>query len=193
MEKLEQQILLKYGAVESFVQEQFVHTPKGRVRPQIRRYILDEAVATVGGAVHQTTPRGEHYITLDSGDIVLSHVETASGKNVRRVAHRKALSKHNALLEPVQPDFFDEKPVQISGKLNVVIVVVHPEARLSEQTVPEAIMVSVPYSSWLGYHLWIPLSEFLAMYHEEHQYEEDIAWPTLRIALEGEEESTKSG
>ncbi|CAG19737.1 hypothetical protein PBPRA1326 [Photobacterium profundum SS9] len=100
LELLAQNIILKYGVVENFLEEELVVTPKARLRPQMRRYLIDEAFCTFGGEVCHTAPRGEHYIVNQFGDITLSHVEVPHGSKVRDATHRKLLSMNNALLEP---------------------------------------------------------------------------------------------
>jgi len=180
-------IYIKYGISEDFLQENFLMTPQGRLRPQIQRYMTDEALAEVGGDLRHTNPKGEHYVVFDSGNIAVSHLAIKDGKKQRGAAHRKILSLSNTILEPFQPDMFNPDLKDIRENLHVVILVVQPTSNSVQQGVPEGIYIVVPFSNWTGYHAWLPIDEMLSMYDLEEILELDGAWPTLKISLREEE------
>ncbi|MCG9678732.1 hypothetical protein [Vibrio sp. Isolate24] len=192
-QEFQEQILIKYGVAENFLSENIKHTPKARLRPQLRRYLIDEAMAEIGGQVMFTKPRGEHYLTYEENGIVVSHVEVVAGTKVRNAVHRKLLSLSNEALEPLQYDLFNTKLVESQTKLHIVVMVIHPTVKESSQMTPQDILVVVPFSNWKDYHALLSINELLESYESEEIYESDMAWPTLKIALDEEESKTSNG
>ncbi|MDW3050515.1 hypothetical protein [Vibrio sp. 1408] len=192
-QSFEEQILIKYGVTENFLEENIKHTPKGRLRSQMRRYLIDDAMAEVGGEVNFTKPRGEHYLTYQENDIVVSHVEITAGAKVRDAVHRKLLSIGNKVLEPLQFDLFNTQLVDKKTKLHVVVMVIHPPTNEDVQISPQDILVVVPFSNWKDYHALLSINELLNSYDSEEMHESDMAWPTLKIALEEQENKTSNG
>ncbi|EGR4408045.1 hypothetical protein DDN06_00990 [Vibrio cholerae] len=192
-QSFQEQILIKYGVTESFLDENIVLTPKGRLRSQMRRYLIDEAMATVGGEVNFTKPRGEHYLTYEENGIVVSHVEIVAGNKVRDAVHRKVLSLGNKALEPLQFDLFNTQLVDTKTKLHIVVMVIHPTAKDNAQVSPQDILVVIPFSNWKDYHALLSINELLESYNSEDMHDSDMAWPTLKIALEEQENKRSNG
>ncbi|RJX68644.1 hypothetical protein DZ860_16760 [Vibrio sinensis] len=190
LEDLEKNIISRYGDVDSYIKNNFTHIPKQRLRQQMRRYNIDEALCMSGGIVCNTYPRGENYIVIDLDNVKVSHVEVAHNKRIRDAAHRKLLSQLNTILEPIQIDLFDaDKKTNFDSKLHAVIVVAHPAASESSQSTPNDIFITIPFSNWRGFHLFVPISEFILGYmnEEHHQPVFDMAWPTLLVEIKDEE------
>ncbi len=192
-QSFQEQILIRYGVTESFLDDNIQHTPKNRLRSQMRRYLIDEAMAQVGGEVNFTKPRGEHYLTYQENDIVVSHVEVTAGAQVRDAVHRKLLSLGNKALEPLQFDLFNTQLVDKQTKLHIVVMVIHPTAKEAVQVTPQDILVVVPFSNWKDYHALLSINELLESYESEDIYESDMAWPTLKVALDEQESKTSNG
>lgn len=192
-QSFQEQILIKYGVTENFLEENIRHTPKGRLRSQMRRYLIDDAMAEVGGEVNFTNPRGEHYLTYQENDILVSHVEVTAGAKVRDAVHRKLLSLGNKALEPLQFDLFNTHLVDKKTKLHVVVMVIHPTASENAHMTPQDILVVVPFSNWKDYHALLSINELLSSYDSEEMHESDMAWPTLKVALEEQENKTSNG
>lgn len=192
-QSFQEQILIKYGVTESFLEENIVLTPKGRLRSQMRRYLIDEAMAAVGGEVNFTKPRGEHYLTYEENDILVSHVEIVAGNKVRDAVHRKVLSLGNKALEPLQFDLFNTQLVDAKTKLHIVVMVIHPTAKDNVQVSPQDILVVIPFSNWKDYHALLSMNELLESYNSEDMHDSDMAWPTLKIALEEQENKRSNG
>lgn len=186
-DSIRDRIYIRYGIAEDFLTEHFQLTPKGRLRPQMCRYLTDEALAEVGGELRYTNPRGEHYLVVDTGNIVISHLAVKDGKAQKDAAHRKLLSMGNKMLEPFQPDMFNSEMEDLREKLHVVVFVVQPNSTSNQQGVPEGIYIAVPFSNWTDYHAWLSIDEMLSMYESEEVLESDGAWPTLKIALRDRE------
>ncbi|MBE4575515.1 hypothetical protein BOO36_17065 [Vibrio navarrensis] len=180
-------IYIQYGIAEDFLTEHFQLTPKGRLRPQMCRYLTDEALAEVGGELRYTNPRGEHYLVADTGSVVISHLAVKDGKTQKEAVHRKLLSLGNKILEPFQPDMFKSDIEDLREKLHVVIYVIQPNSASKQQGVPEGIFIAVPFSDWTDYHAWLSIDEMLSMYESEEILESDGAWPKLKIALRDRE------
>lgn len=191
---LEAQILIKYGVTENFLEENLLLSPKPRLRSQMRRYLIDEAFTAVNGQINYTIPKGEHYVSIETNNIILTHIEVnSSGAKVRDAAHRKLLSMGNKALEPLQLDFFDSKQLELEQKLHIVVMIVHPKIKDEQQSSPQEIFVAVPFSNWKDYHALLHFNELLEMYNSEEMYESDLAWPTLKVALEQFENKTSNG
>ncbi|MFM2478561.1 hypothetical protein [Celerinatantimonas sp. MCCC 1A17872] len=192
-ERIREQIYIRYGIAENFLTEQITHTPKGRLRPQMLRYLTDEVLAEVGGEVRQTRPLGEHYLVSEHENIVISHVAVKANGRVRAAAHRKLLAMGNTILEPYTPDMFRDDNEDIRGKLHVVIIVSQPESQAAQQGVPQGIFIAVPFSDWSGYHAWLSIDEMIEQYQSEDVQEADTAWPVLKIALQEQEHKQGNG
>lgn len=193
-------IRLAYAKAQSRAIEDYKNISPVRPRAQSRRYMVDDALAGVLSAgypsVEQTTPKGEHFIVVCSGQITLSHIELHENKWARPAKHRTLLAKKNAILEPVNLDFFDSPPPSLEDALHLVAVVLHPRSSSKNQSEPSDILITVPYTNWNGYHLEIPIRELLREYEIERDSSLiDEAWPTLKDDLQKAEQSsnTKSG
>jgi hypothetical protein len=188
---IKEKIYIGYGITENFLKENLKLAPKARLRPQMNRYMTDEALAEAGAELRHTKPRGEHYLVLDTGTIAISHLAVKEGTKKRGAVHRLLLSMGNKVLEPFQPDMFDPTVEDIRDKLHVVIFVIQPNSHSNLQGVPEDLYVAVPFSNWSGYHAWLSIDEMLNMYESEEILESDGAWPTLKISLR--ERESKQG
>lgn len=178
-----------------------VNISPSRPRAQNRRYYIDNAIAGIYSnnetTVCSTEPQGEIYVLLKSKTekITLSHIELHRDEFPRPAEHRKLIAKKNAILEPVNYDLFKPLPPNLEDALHLVVIVEHPSPKKEDQSSPEQILVAVPYSSWNGYHLTVPLPTMLASYTDEilNDYEmRDNAWPKLRQDLQDEEPSAKN-
>ena len=177
--------------------KKLVNINPSRMRAQNRRYYVDNAVAGIHASVKakicSTEPKGEMYVVLKSGKITLSHIELHKDSTARDAKHRKLLAKKNAILEKPQYDLFKQAPPELDDALHIVIVVIHPEKRNRNQGVPLSVLVTVPYTTWDGYHLEVSLIEMLEKYSSEELEESsmiDGAWPKLREDLKKKENSS---
>lgn len=190
-------IRVAYSKANSRAIEDFRNTSPSRPRAQLRRYMIDDALAGVlakgSPSVLQTIPKGEQYVVICAGNVTLSHVELHARAWARPAKHRTMLAKKNAILEPINFDLFGVAPPDFKNALHVVAVVLHPDAKEKNQSQPEEILITVPYTTWAGYHLEIPLRELLQAYENVSQDSEvvtDEAWPTLRDDLQKEERAS---
>lgn len=189
-----------YAKAQSRVVEDFKHTNPARPRAQLRRYMIDDAMAGVlaegAPSVLQTIPKGEQYVVVCSGNVTLSHIEIHQNSWARPAKHRTLLAKKNAILEPVNFDLFEDVPPAIDDALHVVAVVLHPKPKDKIQSQPSEVLITVPYTNWADYHLEMPIRELLQQYELGSESEvADEAWPTLKDDLQKEENTShkKSG
>lgn len=183
-----------YAKAHQRAVEDCKNTSPNRLRSQQRRYFVDDALAGVlaegSPSVLDTVPKGEQYIVICAGNITLSHIELHQNQWARPARHRSMLAKKNAILEPVTFDFFEPPPPIMDDALHVVAVVLHPGVTSKDQSQPAEIVITVPYTDWLGYHLEIPLKELIKEYSQGDtaaNLQTDLAWPTLRDDLQEEE------
>lgn len=181
--------------------KKLVNINPSRMRAQNRRYYVDNAVAgihtSVKAKICSTEPKGEMYVLLKSGKITLSHIELHKDSTARDAKHRKLLAKKNIILEKPQYDLFKQAPPVLDDALHIVIVVIHPEKQNINQDKPLSILVTVPHTTWDGYHLEISLANMLQKYNTEELEVSsmvDGAWPKLREDLRKKEKpSDKTG
>ncbi|OHY78742.1 hypothetical protein [Marinobacter sp. AC-23] len=185
---VEDSVRSAYKAAHEDTERRIKHTPKSRYRSQVRRYLIDDALAALSSRFESkiiaTEPRGEHYILLCSGNITLSHIELHASSKPRLAKHRKLMSLKNAVLEPQNYDFWMQPPPDLEDSLHVVATVIHPNPKDNEQHQPALLSLTVPYTDWSSNHLDVPLQEiypFFQMGEESNQV--DTAWPSLKIAL----------
>lgn len=186
---MEDAIRTAYAKAHARALEDFKNTSPARPRSQLRRYMIDDALAGVlaegSPSVLDTVPKGEQYVVVCSGNVTLSHIELHENTWARPAKHRILLAKKNAILEPVNLDLFKEPPPKLDDSLHVVAVVLHPHPRAKAQAEPSELLITVPYTNWAGYHLDIPIRELLQAYETEHEPALiDEAWPTLRDDLQ---------
>jgi|GEM_PF-1099096 len=191
---VEDAIRTAYAKAHHRAVEDCKNTSPNRLRSYQRRYFVDDALAGVlaegSPSVLQTVPKGEQYIVICAGNITLSHIELHQNQWARPARHRSMLSQKNAILEPITYDFFKAPPPKMDDALHVVAVVLHPGAAGKDQSQPTEIVITVPYTDWLGYHLEIPLKELIKEYGQEANaasMQVDLAWPMLRDDLQKEE------
>jgi len=199
---LDENIRAAYAAADKDAKK-LINIKPSRMRAQNRRYYVDNAIAGIHSPhkadVCSTDPKGEMYVLLQSETekITLSHIEIHKGELPRSAKHRKLLAKKNSILESVNYDLFKPIPPDLEDALHLVVIVEHPSPKQEDQATPEQILVAVPYSSWEGYHLAVPLSEMLSSYtdtsSEDHSEMRDIAWPKLRRDLQEKEPPKKAG
>lgn len=196
---IDEAVRLAYAKAHSRSVEDYKHTSRARPRAQSRRYMIDDALAGVmaqgNSSVLDTVPKGEKYVVVCSGSITLSHIELHENKWARPAKHRTMLALKNAILEPVTPDMFKEPPPKLDDSLHVVAVVLHPDAKASNQSEPKELLITVPYTNWQGYHLEVPLRKILLEYENDDQgfnNSVDGAWPTLREDLIEIEKTTSN-
>lgn len=187
-------IRIAYAKANTRAIEDFKYTSPARPRAQLRRYLIDDAIAGVlangSPSVLQTIPKGEQYVVVCSGNVTLSHVELHEKVWARPAKHRTMLAQKNAILEPVTYDLFKDVPPKLDDSLHVVAVVLHPNPQAKDQSEPGEIIVTVPHTDWSGYHLEIPLRDLLRKYEGKQERRMiDEAWPTLRDDLKKEESS----
>lgn len=193
---IEDAVRAGYAKAHKRSSEDLVNINPSRLRAQQRRYFVDDALAGVlskdNASVLETCPKGEHYIVLCSGNITLSHIELHKDSFARPAKHRLMLSRRNAILEPVNLDFFKPTPPKIDDSLHVVAVVLHPAPTERNQSAPNDILITVPYTDWKGYHLKLSVNYFLQQYenHEGIMPKTDEAWPRLREDLIKKEKSS---
>lgn len=190
---MDDSIRAAYTKANARALEDYKNTNPARPRAQMRRYMIDDALAGAlaegSPFVLQTIPRGEHYVVVCSGNVTLSHIELHESAWARPAKHRSFLAQKNAILEPVTLDLFKATPPKLDDALHVVAVVLHPSPQAQNQYEPSEIFVTVPYTDWAGYHLEIPIRELLQKYELEHDSSlVDEAWPTLRGDLKKEEQ-----
>lgn len=197
---MDDSIRAAYAKANTRSLEDFKNTNPARPRAQMRRYMIDDALAGAlaegNPSVIQTIPKGEQYVVVCSGNVTLSHIELHENKWARPAKHRSFLAQKNAILEPVTLDLFEAAPPKLDDALHVVAVVLHPHPQAKNQSEPSEIFISVPYTDWSGYHLEVPIRKLLQEYEVEHDLSLiDEAWPTLRDDLQKEEHSSekKSG
>lgn len=189
---LDEAIGSAYLRADQRVTEDIQFTSRTRPRAQLRRYYIDDAIAGAmssgSPSVVQTVPKGEHYIVVCSGNISLSHIELHEDAFARPAKHRKMLAMKNAILEPLQYDFFNKTTEDLADSLHLVAVVLHPSTQENNQSAPKRVLITVPYTNWQGYHLEIDLKDLLKSYNQTGtQGVVDEAWPTLKEALKKEE------
>lgn len=189
---MDDSIRTAYSKANLRTQEDFKNTNPSRPRAQLRRYLIDDALAGALAegqpSVLQTVPKGEQYVVVCSGNVTISHIELHENAWVRPAKHRRFLAKRNAILEPVTLDLFEKSPPRLDEALHVVAVVIHPQPKAKNQSEPSEIFISVPYTDWTGFHLEIPIRELLQNYETDHNSNlVDEAWPTLRDDLRKEE------
>ena len=190
---IEESIRLAYSKADNIVRNELKNTSRTRPRAQMRRYLIDDALAGSSARTSDTEPKGEKYIVIQAGNVTLSHIELHENKWARPAKHRTLLALGNAILEPETLDMFKEQPPKPEDTLHVVVVVLHPKSCADNQSEPSAILVSVPYTDWRGYHLEIPLELLLEKYGLENEGKEEVvdqAYPTLRADLLIEEDKT---
>ncbi|GLS83260.1 hypothetical protein [Paraferrimonas haliotis] len=187
---INENVRLKYSNVDEFVDASVQHIPKPRLRAQMRRYLIDDAFADSSpdpsSTIKNTTPKGEFYTELQFGRVTLSHVELTGSGRVRKALHRSRMAAKNASLEGSTIDMFDNAPLELDEMLHLVLITVHPEASSSNQGIPEAMNICVPFSDWEDYHLIVPLSLLINMYDKSSDVDDDIhdgAWPTLKTDM----------
>ncbi|GAB1257633.1 hypothetical protein NBRC116494_21350 [Aurantivibrio plasticivorans] len=197
---MDDSIRAAYAKANARALEDFKNTNPARPRAQMRRYMIDDALAGAlaegSPSVLQTVPKGEQYVVVCSGNVTLSHIELHENAWARPAKHRSFLAQKNAILEPVTFDLFKAAPPKLDDALHIVAVVLHPRPQAKNQSAPSEIFISVPYTDWAGYHLEIPIRELLQEYEVEHDSSLiDEAWPTLRDDLQKEEHTSekKSG
>lgn len=191
---VEDAIRAAYAKAHYRAAEDCKNTSPNRLRSYQRRYFVDDALAGVlaegSPSVLQTVPKGEQYIVICAGNITLSHIELHQNQWARPARHRSMLTQKNSILEPVTYDFFKAPPPKMDDSLHIVAVVLHPRTGGTDQSQPAEILITVPYTDWLGYHLEIPLKELIKKYGEEMNttsMQVDLAWPMLRDDLQKEE------
>ena len=177
-----------YKAAHEDTERRIKYTPKSRYRSQVRRYLIDEALAALQtrfqSKVFSTEPRGEHYILLCSGNITLSHIELHGSSKPRSAKHLKLLSLKNSVLEPQNFDFWKPTPPDPEDALHVVATVIHPDPKDSAQHQPALVSLTVPFTDWSGNHLDVPLEDVFPFFDMEEVGDQvDTAWPSLKIAL----------
>ena len=185
---MEDAIRAAYAKANARALEDYRNINSARPRAQMRRYMIDDALAGALAkgtpSVLQSFPKGEHYVVICSGNVTLSHIELHQHKWARPAKHRLFLAKKNAILEPTTLDMFEPSRPDLQDSLHLVAVVLHPNIRNKNQSEPSAILISIPYSDWSGYHLELPLNEILIAYENSPGSDYvDEAWPTLRDDL----------
>lgn len=185
---VDEAIRLAYAKANQSAQELLKNTSPVRLRGQMRRYVIDDAFAGISKfpSVNQTVPKGEHFVVLCSGDLTLSHIELHENALARPAKHRAFLAKKNAILEPYTPDFFEPSLPEFDKCLHLVAVIVHPNPKEKDQSKPQQVFISVPYTDWSGYHLEVAIDKLISDYdeHKDKNYSvPDDAWPTLRDDL----------
>ncbi|MFG1498057.1 hypothetical protein ABMA57_15605 [Saccharospirillum sp. HFRX-1] len=195
---MDDSIRTAYAKANHRAEEDFKNTNPARPRAQLRRYMIDDALAGALSegqpSVEQTVPKGEHYVVVCSGNVTLSHIELHENALARPALHRKLMARKNEILEPFTFDLFEAPPPRLDDALHVVAVVVHPRPTSEKQSEPSNILVSVPYTDWSGYHLEISMAEMLAKYEDDSSSDIiDSAWPMLRDDIKKAETDIKSG
>jgi len=189
---MDEAIRAAYAKANARARDDFKNTNPARPRAQLRRYLIDDALAGAlaegNPSVLQTIPKGEQYVVVCSGNVTISHIELHENVWARPAKHRSFLAQKNAILEPTTFDLFEAIPPKLDDALHVVTVVLHPSPQAPNQSEPSQILISVPHTDWSGYHLEVPIQELLKEYEVEPDSNLiDDAWPTLRDDLQKQE------
>ena len=152
-----------------------------RLRAYMRRELCNDVLAR-HGEVKSTNPKGEQYgfLQLNSMNMLVFCVD--KGLAVRPAMYRKQLSEMNKVLSPVIPDLFDPQSELVRSSLHTCLMVVIPKGQGGNSRHPENILLTVPYSDYKGFHLVVPLDEWLKSYGEQTADVND-PWPTFREEL----------
>ncbi len=161
-----------------------------RVRGQLRHYYQNGAMRDhaekhgVDASAPHTDPKGERYTRLVFDDVIMGRTSVRySNKTPPPAKHRKTIAALNKRIEPHTPDFFDDNYKPPKEGLGILLVTVHPDNG-HDQSVPSHFVIGVPYSNLKGWHLFEPLSSFLAAYApQEDQSVVDLAFPKLKKLL----------
>ncbi len=186
-----------YAAADSVARDKIKNTNPTRVRAQMRRYFTDDSMAglfTNGmPTVHKTDPVGEHFVTLESGNVTISHIELKENEWARNAKHREGLASKNSILQPYNLDLFEEPPPKTDDSLHIAILVLRPSSKEENQAEPVDILITVPHTDWRGYHLEIPIGLMISSYGELKPEASltDGAWPSLKKEILAVEDSTE--
>ena len=151
---LEEAIYAAYLRADKVARENLKHITTVEVRASNRRYFIDDALIDACESSgleiswRDTTPKGGHFVVLNERNITLSHIETHQKSRIKKAKHRDMLARKNTILEPVQVDLYDGAPPRLDTQLHVAVVTSHPPTAAQEQTMPEAVDVTIPFSDW---------------------------------------------
>lgn len=174
-------IYAAYARSDDVAKEELQKLGPERYRAYTRRELCNDALAR-HGEVRQTDPKGEQYGFLQSNALNMLVFCVDRGLNVRQAKHRDLLSEMNKVFSPVCPDLFDPESELVHSSLHTCLMVVTPKSQGANVKRPEAIVLTVPYTNYEGFHLIVNVEDWLNSYAEKEETASDV-WPTFREEL----------
>jgi hypothetical protein len=166
-----------------------------RLLPQQRHYSQNAAfrdcAAELGlsATLQATTPKGEHYPVVMTGEVMLGRIGVETSARLPRLAkHRAMLACLNARFEAVNGDLFNPLVAREREGMGAIVVTVNPPHHHTSQDAPLGIFMGIPFTNFKGWHYYAPFEDVISAYHEEVVQEQpDLAWATLKKTLKNSE------
>ncbi|AKH63877.1 MULTISPECIES: hypothetical protein [Photorhabdus] len=168
-----------------------------RFRPQARHYGLNsalrEAASRSGYLCYDadTSPKGEHYIIIDSEGVKISRIGlNHDERHIRGAKHRSLIAQLNEKFEGYTPDLFreeDSKHHNDIDTLGVLLININPPYHESQASMMD-LRIVVPFTNMKGFHYNKSVTELLALYTGEKKIViPDMVLPKLKKRLKDQE------